>query len=130
MQAGGHHSLDSYAVQKHIEDITESMEAARNRLSQVIEYQQAMGVVTEVPVSQVTMLSLYPDNPVHVQLLPLTSVAPLYTPLGCTYRTAFSRSGSWRIAVMLSERRKMMQLLATLLSYQNGCRLCNQRCNP
>ena len=81
MQAGGHHSLDSYAVQKHIEDITESMEAARNRLSQVVEYQQAMGVVTEVPVSQVTMLSLYPDNPAHVQLLPLPSV---YTTLHTT----------------------------------------------
>jgi hypothetical protein len=81
VQAGGHHSLDSYAVQKHIEDITESMEAARNRLSQVVEYQQAMGVVTEVPVSQVTMLSLYPDNPAHVQLLPLPSV---YTTLHTT----------------------------------------------
>ena len=81
MQAGGHHSLDSYAVQKHIEDITESMEAARNRLSQVVEYQQAMGVVTEVPVSQVTMLSLYPDTPVPVQLLPLPSV---YTTLHTT----------------------------------------------
>ena len=81
MQAGGHHSLDSYAVQKHIEDITESMEAARKRLSQVVEYQQAMGVVTEVPVSQVTMLSLYPDNPAHVQLLPLPSV---YTTLHTT----------------------------------------------
>eukprot|EP00090_Calanus_glacialis_P007205 TRINITY_DN15665_c0_g1_i5.p1 TRINITY_DN15665_c0_g1~~TRINITY_DN15665_c0_g1_i5.p1 ORF type:complete len:614 (+),score=153.85 TRINITY_DN15665_c0_g1_i5:23-1843(+) len=56
VKAGGHHSLDSYAVQKHIEDITESMEAARNRLSQVVEYQQAMGVVTEVPVSQLLPL--------------------------------------------------------------------------
>ena len=61
--------------------MTETMEAAGDRLRHVLEYQQAMGVVTEVPVSQVTLLSLYPDTPVPVQLLPLPSV---YTTLHTT----------------------------------------------
>ena len=52
------------------------------KLRQVLEYQQAMGVVIDVPVSQVTnnhALSLEPGVP--VQLLPLPSV---YTTLHTT----------------------------------------------
>ena len=119
VQAGGHHRLDSYAVHKHVEDMRESMEAAGDKLRHVLEYQQAMGVVTEVPVSQVPALSLYTDNPAMYSCCHYPVCTPPSTPLGCTCRTACSRSGSWRVAVRLSERRKMMSF-SKLLSYQNG----------